>query len=429
MHITFAALRASDNRKNQQLMSAYLFQGLKVIDAATVIAGPAAAMMLADFGADVIKIEEPRRGDMLRRLSGMPNTHEGAENYMWQMDGRNKRSIALDLKHPDGRDVLHKLAAQCDVFICNMPYPSREKFALTYENLRPSNPTMIYASLTAYGEKGSERNRKGFDQLAYWARSGLMDLMREPGTQPAQGLPGMGDHPTAVAIYAGVVTALLKRERTGEGAFVETSLLANGLWSNSAIAQGVMAGGDMSIYRQRSESPGYTMRVYKTRDDRWLQFNMVRNEDLLNVLMTALGATDMLVDERFDTPVKMYQNRVELGERLQEIVSTKSAEEWVEIFAGLELPVNLIGIVEETPRDEQILLNRMASKPTDPEVKEPLVVNHPVQVSGVPHAPIARAPALGAQTREILEELGYTNELIESLLASGAVAEPDNAEN
>ena len=128
-------------------MDEYLFKGLKVIDAATVIAGPAAAMMMADFGADVIKIEEPKRGDMLRWLSNMPDTDPGAENYMWQMDGRNKRSIALDLKHPQGLKIMHELIAQCDVFICNMPYPSRERFNLTYDDVKPSNPQLIYASL------------------------------------------------------------------------------------------------------------------------------------------------------------------------------------------------------------------------------------------------------------------------------------------
>ena len=244
-------------------MDQYLFEGLKVIDAATVIAGPAAAMMMADFGADVIKIEEPRRGDMLRWLSNMPDTDPGGENYMWQMDGRNKRSIALDLKDPRGLKVLQDLIAQCDVFITNMPYPSRESFKLCYDDVKHLNPTLIYASLTAYGEIGEEKDRKGFDQLAYWARSGLMDLMREPGTRPTQGLPGMGDHPTAVSIYAGIVTALLKRERTGEGSFVQTSLLANGLWSISATAQGVMAGGDMQQTRESAVRPGFSFRVYQ----------------------------------------------------------------------------------------------------------------------------------------------------------------------
>ena len=405
-------------------MDKYLFEGLKVIDAASVIAGPAAAMMMADFGADVIKIEEPYRGDMLRILSTMPNAKPGAENYMWQMDGRNKKSIALDLKQPQGVRIMHELTAQCDVFITNMPYPSRETLKLTYDDLKEVNPTMIYASLTAYGERGTERDRKAFDQLGYWARSGLMDLMREPGTRPTQGLPGMGDHPTAVSIYAGIVTALLKRERTGSGSFVETSLLANGLWSNAAIAQGVMAGADTARFRANQEEPGYTMRVYLANDDRWLQFNMVRNEELLNLWLTALGATDILIDERFSTPREMYRNRGALGERLQEIIATKSSDEWLAIFAEFDVPVNRIGIVEEIADDEQILVNRMASPPDTIGVAEPLVVNHPVKVSGVANVPFQRAPRLGEHSRMVLEDLGYDSTRIDKLLASGVITLP-----
>ncbi|MCY3859982.1 MAG: CoA transferase [Gammaproteobacteria bacterium] len=410
-------------------MDQYLFQGLKVIDAATVIAGPAAAMMMADFGADVIKIEEPRRGDMLRWLSNMPDTDPGGENYMWQMDGRNKRSIGLDLKDPRGLKVMHELIAQCDVFITNMPYPSRESFKLSYDDVKPSNPNLIYASLTAYGELGEERDRKGFDQLAYWARSGLMDLMREPGTLPTQGLPGMGDHPTAVSIYAGIVTALLKRERTGEGSFVQTSLLANGLWSISATAQGVMAGGDMQQSRAATERPGFSFRVYQAKDGRWLQFNMVRNEELMNLAFTAMDATDLLVDERYKTPRSMYQHREAVGERIQAIISTKSSDEWLAIFAEFDVPINRIGIVEETPTDSQILLNRMVSKPKDPGIELPLVVNHPVQVSGVNHVKMKLAPELGEHSREVLNELGYETSIIDEFMADGVVVEPESAES
>lgn len=399
-----------------------LFAGLKVVDAASVIAAPAAAMMLADFGADVIKIEKPERGDMLRILSNMPGTPEKGRNYMWDMDGRNKRSIALDLKTPQGNEVLHRLADWCDVFLTNMPYPSRREFSATYDDLKVTNPTMIYASLTAYGELGEERDRKAFDQLAYWARSGLMDLMREPGTKPTQGLPGMGDHPTAVAIYAGIVTALLKRERTGEGSFVQTSLLANGLWSNAAIAQGVMAGADMERYREATEVPGVTMQGYQTKDGRWLQLNMIRNEQLLSVLFTLMGAEDLLVDPRFASMRDMYMNRREAGAAIQAIIETRTSQEWMELFDQADLPVNLMATVEESATDQQVLQNRIAMVPDEDSVGVPLLLNHPVQVSGVEHVPVTSAPGLGEHSREILEELGYDQNAVAELIEVGAVA-------
>jgi formyl-CoA transferase len=398
-------------------LSDYLFSGLKVIDCATVIAAPAAAMMLADYGADVIKIEQPGGGDMLRMLGDLRTTPDADSDWFWQLDGRNKRGMALDLKQPAGMDILRKLVAGCDVFITNQPYSVRESLGITYEDLKPLNPKMIYASLTAYGEKGLERQRKGFDQLAYWARSGLMELMREPGTRPTQGLPGMGDHPTGVALYAGIVTALLKRERTGEGAMVETSLLANGLWSAAGIAQGVMADGDMPLYRSLNESPPVMLRPYETSDRRWLQFNMIRTEELQSLLFVALDAPELLTDPRFSSQELMFENREPLGLELQEIIEQKTAEHWLVTFDSFELPVNLVATVEESKSDPQVLQNQMAMVPTDDRIKTPLIINHPIQISNIAKVGPTCAPMLGEHNEEILGELGFDAEEISHLQA------------
>ena len=400
-------------------MAGHLFDGLKVIDAAYVIAAPAAAMMLGDFGADVIKIEQPGRGDMLRILS--PNAPDAASNWFWQMDGRNKRSLTLDLKSERGIEVLRRLVAECDVFITNQPYDARERLGMTYEALKPLNPRMIYASLTAYGEQGPERERKSFDQLAYWARSGLMDLMRQPGTRPTQGLAGMGDHPTGVAIYAGIVTALLHRERTGEGGMVHTSLLANGLWSVAGVAGNVMAGRDMAAWREHHDVPSAMMRVYQAKDGRWLQFNMVRNEELLNLLLTGLGVVDLLADERFAEPGGLWQHRGELSDAIADAVLTRTSDEWLTVFEELEVPVNRIAVVEETATDEQVLINEMAGKPDDPEITVPMLVTHPVKITSVPTVGPKRAPDLCEHSAEILRELGYDDADIASMLKDGVI--------
>ena len=402
-------------------MSDYLFSGLKVIDCATVIAAPAAAMMLADYGADVIKIEQPGEGDMLRMLGDIPTTPYADSDWFWQLDGRNKRGVALDLKQPAGMEILRKLVADCDVFISNQPYSVRESLGITYEDLKPLNPGMIYASLTAYGEKGPERQRKGFDQLAYWARSGLMELMREPGTMPTQGLPGMGDHPTGVALYAGIVTALLNRERSGVGSMVETSLLANGLWSAAGIAQGVMADGDMPLYRSLNESPPAMMRPYQTLDGRWLQFNMIRNEDLQSLLFVALGAPEILADPRFSSQELMFENRELLGRELQKIIEQNAAKHWLKIFDSYELPVNLVALVEESKNDPQVLQNQMVVAPEDDRIKTPLIIEHPIQISNVPKVGPTCAPALGEHTGEVLADLGYSVAEVTRLRESGVI--------
>ena len=401
------------------LMPAPPFAGLKVLDVATVIAGPAAAMMLADFGADVIKVEQPGTGDLLRISSRLPGTPDARSNYMWHLDGRNKRCLALDLKTPAGMEVLHKLVAWCDVYITNQPHSVRESLRLTYEDLGPLNPRMIYASLTAYGERGPERDRKGFDQIAYWARSGLMDLMRHSDAMPTQGLPGMGDHPTAVALYAAIITALWRRERTGEGGMVHTSLFANGLWSASSVAQGAVAGADMADYRARRGQHHWLWRLYRCADGRWLQFNMVRTEELMYLLLAALDATHLIEDERFANPEAMAANSEALGGLMQDIIGARPSAAWMEAFAAVDLPVNRIGLVEEAGADAQALANGMAVAAKDARFDLPLVVNHPVNVEGCARAEPRAAPELGEHSEEILAELGYDAEQITALFAGG----------
>lgn len=405
----------------------YLFSGLKVIDCASVIAAPVAAMMLADFGADVIKIEAPGEGDMLRLLSDIPTTPDvprtsngDGNGWFWQLDGRNKRSLTLNLKEPEGREVLQALVTDCDVFITNQPFGVREKFGLTYEALAPLNSRMIYASLTAYGELGPERERKGFDQLAYWSRSGLMELMRAPGTSPTQGLPGMGDHPTGVALYAGIVTALLQRERTGEGGIVQTSLLANGLWSAAGIAQGALAGGDMPGYRTTNAVNAAMLRVYEANDGRFLMFNMVRNEELLGLLLAAMDALALLSDERFLSAELMWENRAEFGDELQQRIGSRSSTEWLAVFADFDLPVNRVALVEDALDDVQVAENSIAVEPPlESGIDLPMLLNHPLQISTVAHAPMHRAPELGEHSEEVLRELGYSTDAIAAMREAG----------
>src|ERR1700731_687601 len=220
-----------------------IFEGLKVLDCASFIAAPAAATVLSDFGADVIKIEPPGLGDPYRSLPKLPGYPHSPHNFTWMLESRNKRSLALDLSRPEGQAVLHRLVAEADVFITNFPLPVRARLAMTYGELAPLNERLIYASFTGYGERGEEANKPGFDSNAYWARSGLMDLVRaDQDTSPARSIAGMGDHPCAMAFYGAIVTALYQRERTGKGAHVSSNLMANGVWAASVLAQAKLCG-------------------------------------------------------------------------------------------------------------------------------------------------------------------------------------------
>ena len=358
---------------------------------------------------------------MLRMLSHVPTTPEAGNDWFWQLDGRNKRGLCLDLKHPKGMAILHRLVAQCDVFITNHPASVRNSLGLNYEDLAPLNETMIYASLTAYGEQGPERERKGFDQLAYWARSGLMDLMRAPDTTPTQGLPGMGDHPTGVALYAAIVTALLHRERTGEGGRVHTSLLANGLWSAAGVAQGVLAGGDMTAYRDDNRTYSAMLRPYQASDGRWLQFNMIRNEELLSLLLAAMEAIELMADPRFGDMEALWTHRQAFGDELQSRIGNKTSDEWLEIFAAFDLPVNRIALVEDLLNDPQVSANAMAVTPSDPSIKVPVLINHPINVDHLNKVGPVRAPSLGEHSKQILSELGVAEAEVDELLSDGVV--------
>ena len=217
-----------------------LLDGIRVIDAASYIAGPVASTAMADFGANVIRIEPPSGDTSRLRNAGYPPS---PHNFPWIVDNRNKRSVVLDLRSEDGRGVLHRLVRGADVFVTNAPLDGRARLGVRWEDLSPLNPRLIYGAITAYGEAGAEASRPGFDSTALWARTGLMDLVRpSPEAPPSRSLPGMGDHPTGMSLFGAIMAALYQRERTGRGAMVSTSLLANGLWLNAIAVQGILCG-------------------------------------------------------------------------------------------------------------------------------------------------------------------------------------------
>jgi formyl-CoA transferase len=293
----------------------------------------------------------------------------------------------------------------------------RRALQLTWEDLQPLNERMIYASLTAYGEEGPERDRESFDLVAYWSRSGLMNQMRHKGTQPFQAMAGMGDHPTGVALYASIVTALLKRERTGKGAKVHTSLLANGLWSSSCFAQAAWApDADFSTI------PGQriTTALYQTRDDRWLQFSMVRTEEQFDAMMVALGCIDWLADERFATPESRLEHAELFTDRLRAVIAERNAAEWLADLRANDVPVALVAQFQDLPHDPQVIANDMAVVPLE-DVGMARVIRDPVNVDGVRRVGVRKAPALGEHTDEILAEMGFSRADVDRLRADGVV--------
>lgn len=393
----------------------FLFEGLKVLDVATWIAAPVATTILADFGASVIKVEMPGPGDAYRHFAGMPGTPTADVNYTWLLDGRNKRSLTLNLKTEVGMDILKQLIADCDVYVTNHPLPLRRELGLNYEDIRPLNERMIYASLTAYGEAGPERDREGFDLVAYWSRTGLMDLVRStPETDPAHSLPGMGDHPTAISLYASIVTALLRRERTGKGSHVHTSLVANGLWSASCIAQAKLCNADFSTYRHPEHMP-FTRGLCRAADGRWLQFTMVRTPEEVESLLAVLGGLHLLEDPRFSTAEDRYLRGSEMIAEIRPMVAARTSAEWMAAFKAAGVPAALIGTLDDLRKDPQLAINGIVTKPVE-DVGVDLVINHPLNVDGLPRAGVKKAPDVGEHSLAVLAELGFSDDAIGALL-------------
>jgi crotonobetainyl-CoA:carnitine CoA-transferase CaiB-like acyl-CoA transferase len=393
-----------------------LFEGMKVLDLGSWIAAPSCAMMLADRGADVIKVEPPEVGDGYRRYYQLPPSPDSEVNFTWTLDNRNKRSLTLNLKSDRGREILHELVRGCDVYITNQPLPMRRECGLMWEDLQPLNERLIYASLTGYGESGPEKDRESFDLVAYWSRSGLMNQMRHKDVEPFQAMAGMGDHPTGIALYASIVTALLKRERTGKGARVHTSLLANGLWSGSCFAQAAWANADFS------QIPGQrlTTALYQAADGRWIQFSMIRNVEDFDRLMMALGHVEWLADERFATPELRIENSELLTGMIRKVMAQKDSGEWMALFKAQDLPAALVAQFQDLPEDPQVLANGMVAEPVE-DVGMDRVVRDPVNVDGVGRVGPRRAPGMGEHTDEILAENGFSAADIAALREQGVI--------
>lgn len=395
-----------------------IFEGLKVVDAGSWIAGPVGATMLADRGAEVIKVEAPLVGDGYRNYALLPFTPNAAANYTWVLDNRNKRSITLNLKTDEGMEVMKKLIAWCDVFIINQPLPLRRQLKLTYDDIKSLNDRMIYASLTPYGEQGPDSDNEAFDLVAYWNRSGLMNRMRHKDVEPVQAMAGMGDHPTGVAFYASIVTALYQRERTGKGCMAHTSLLANGVWSASCLAQATFSGADFS---PTDRPQRLTAALYRTRDDRWIQINMVRTAEGIDKLLLAMEAFDMLADERFATLEDRMENAEAFTARLREIFATKTSDEWVQILKyDNQLPVERVATFDDLPEDPHLTLNKIVAPPID-DVGIGYIINDPVNVEGVARVGAKKAPEMGEHSEEILEEMGYDARAIAAFREKGVI--------
>ncbi len=394
-----------------------LFSDLKVIDCASWIAGPAAATIMSDFGADVIKIEPPGAGDPWRGRGANPHAQT---DYYWQLTARNKRSLALDLKHAAGRAVLYRLASQADVFVTNFPLPARDRLKLAPADLLPLNPRLIYASFTAYGEAGEEAAKTGFDSTAYWARTGLMDAVRaDLDTPPARSAPGMGDHPSATGLYAAIATALYRREKTGRGGLVSSSLVANGLWANGCFVQTRLFGEPVPHRPPREQAPNALANHYRCRDGRWFIMALFNEDRDLRRFLAAIGREELADDARYATREARQANAPALVAELDAVFARRDMAEWREILDSVGVTFGIVAKVDDVLEDGQMQAIGALVPFAD---GNGLTVSSPFQLAGEAKAAPRRAPAVGQHSEDVLREAGYSADEIGQLRKLGVLA-------
>ena len=392
-----------------------VFEGLKVIDAASFLAGPGATTVLADYGADVIKVE-PLGGDGYRTLRGRYPI-----DYNWLLTSRNKRSLALDFSTDEGRATMHRLVTGADVFVTNMRSSQLDRFGLAYESLKVLNPRLIYGQTTGYGTEGPDAERRAFDSTGWWARTGMMDLVREQGQEPMMGVPGFGDHSTAIGLFGAIAMALYHRERTGEGSCVSTSLIANGAWANGMQLQAAIAGHDLAALRQEKGWLNPFTSVYGSADDRYILLTMVNVGREWPQLARGLGHEEWLADPRFASPKAIARHRRELIDAIGAATRALAFDELLARLDAADITYGRVDRLSDVIDDEHLWACGVLVDTGSDEPGWDRTINNPLRMSGQATRAPRRAPELGQHSDEILAEHGYDAAMIAALRAKGVV--------
>jgi formyl-CoA transferase len=327
--------------------------------------------------------------------------------------------MALDLKSPHSREILERLVKWADVLVVNFPQPVRKRLKLTYEDVSPWNPRLVYADLTGYGDNGPDADLPGFDITAFWARSGLLALTRDAGAPPTLPVAASGDHATAMGLYSAIVTGLYRRERTGKGSYVTTSLIAEGIWSSAMSVQAALCGARFYPLHDRKNPPNAIFNVYATSDDHWFVI-VVQGKDW-PALATAIGHPELVLDARFTDDAKRAANAAQLAETLDKLFTSQSLAHWQEALTSARITWGLVQTPAEVIADPQVLANDIIVPVEGGGEHLKFTVSSPLKVHDVAKVAARRAPELGEHNNELLKELGFNAHEIDSFRAMGAI--------
>ena len=403
-----------------------VLEGVRVLEVAQWWFIPSAGAVLADWGAEVVKVEHPEVGDPQRGLVTSGLVPAGGFNFMWEQPNRGKKSVGIDIKTPGGLEILYKLIAQSDVFLTSFLPEARRKLRIDVDDVRKVNPKIIYARGTGQGVRGPEAERGGYDGASFWARGGVAAALTPSGHDgpPVGQRPAFGDGIGGMTTAGGIAAALYKRERTGIPSVVDISLLGTAMWTlapdiTMAKALESLLGNAMPKFDRRM-SPNPIVNLYQTKDERWLMLIMLQSDRNWPDLCRHLGRDDLIEDERFTTSEKRFENRGECVDALDAIFKERTLEEWKKalattdgVWAPVQRPIELY-------EDPQVRANGYLAEVELGDGNRCELVQSPVQFDEqIPELP--HAPECGQDTEAVLLSLGLEWDEIARHKEAGAI--------
>lgn len=403
-------------------MNNQMFAGVRVLELAQFVFVPAAGAILADLGAEVIKIEMPE-GDPYRRLKITDGRQTKSANLAMELNNRNKRSLAIDLKSEQGRELFLQLVETADIFLTSIRPAALRRLGLTVDVLKARNPRLIYAHGNGLGFRGEQADRAGYDASCFWARGGFAHMLTPPGQRPVRPRPALGDHAGAMNVAFGMAAALFHRERTGEAPTVEVSLLSSAMWILSADVTMGRALSDEQLAGLANPGRHALTSSYETADGRFLQLMFLDPERYWPELCCRIGREDLLQDARFVSVESRVEHGAALLEALDEAFLARTLDGWREAFAGWDAPWEVIQDLRELVTDPQAIANEVLFDVVVEDGTPITVVSGPVSFNGSPLPPQPKcAPSMGRDTGAILRELGVPEDAIAAYAARGVVA-------
>jgi crotonobetainyl-CoA:carnitine CoA-transferase CaiB-like acyl-CoA transferase len=392
--------------------------GLRVVEVANWVAGPAACALFRDMGAEVLKVEPPA-GDTLRQFKMRNLGYDTDLNTAFEIDNRGKRSIVIDLEKPSARGVVERLVADADVFLTNLTTPRREKYGLTFESLSRVNPRLVYTSLTGYGTTGPDQGRPGFDFAAFWARSGLMGSLGEPPSPPPLCRGGQGDHTTALNLVLSTLLALRVRDQTGRAQYAEVSLYGTGMWTLASDLSAALVTRTHPPRHDRTAPANPIWNTYRTSDGRWILLVHPDSQPFWPRFCAAVAEPGWAADPRFDSPPRRTAANRELAAAISERFARRDYAHWAHALDREKLiwaPVATLDEVVNCPQARSIGAFAALEHPQHGRFE---TMAAPFALAGAEIAPKGCAPELGAHSREALAEHGFTADEIARLAAEG----------